>query len=90
MIETLIWMALAFAVGGFLGTGVGGAIEQRKAVTAGEQPTHEHVWDQWTTPRMEPIYEDDGQVGVLVSQHRTCMACGWIDYRRDSHFNEED
>lgn len=94
MIETLTWVFLALLVGSFLGMGLGGAVEQRKqqykSLADRRKIKHEHVFDQWTEPKLEPIYEDDGQVGVLVSQHRVCMACGWIEYRRESHFNEED
>lgn len=86
MIEILITAAIA----GVIGMGLGGAIEQHnQRKTNQADDGHEHFWEPWSTPKLDPIYEGDDRVGTIVTQSRACLHCALIDYRRDTHLNQE-
>lgn len=51
-------------------------------------PAHTHFFEPWSEPLIENLKDDDGDlVGRVFSQQRTCIECGFSEYRRESFSN---
>lgn len=53
--------------------------------------SHEHVWDPWEKFEVEELTEPGkiwgAKIGRIVTQQRTCLACGYTDYQRETYTN---
>lgn len=54
-----------------------------------KEPTHKHFFEPWSELLIQKMVdEEDGLArGRIVSQHRTCIECGFTEYRRDVYDN---
>lgn len=40
-----------------------------------------HLWTKWTEPYRVQVYGDDGTIGYVMIQKRTCIECGKVNER---------
>lgn len=85
----LLGFVLAFAGGGGLAMFATSYMRTPRRAEPDPPTDCAHLWDGWTDPKYEPLWgqADDGSsaiIGTLLTQQRTCITCGYIEYRQES------
>lgn len=87
MIDLLGYL-FAFATGGGLAILTTSIIRTPRHADPTPPTDCHHIWDGWTDPEYKPLHgEVDGETGIIgriLQQQRTCITCGYIEYRQET------